>query len=370
MREYIRSCLYVYLCIVSLAPTVKGYVYSSCDFEDGLCGWKNLNWTRTEFKSPLENSGPQNAASGSYYIYSHQRETFNQTAILESMDIPGQSKYCLLFNYHMKGAHIERLEVTVSPSTESVWSREKEQGEDWICAAINITTSSPDSRIQIISHTGKTTSDLYDIIGLDNIKLLTPSGSFCNIQGCTASFDEISTTTVITSSTLLATDSSNGEIPTLEDSWLESNMPFLIGVPAAVLVISFVIVGACVFYTHHKRPKKQEPDSMDLMVMGPTRREREDRYREDPTSRDRNPAEPAYYTVVNDEHYDYLDVVQDTSNDVYLEVLSDTKNVNHVPAVSGVPNGGHPAELSIPTAPYYNDESPYIEPIETKSKLT
>lgn len=109
---------------------------------------------------------------------------------------------------------------------------------------------------------------------------------------------------------------------------------------------------------------------MDLMVMGPRRRQREDRYREDPTSRDRNPAEAAYYTDVNDEHYDYLDVVQDTSNDVYLEVLSDTKNVNHVPAVSGVPNGGHPAELSVPTATYYNDESPYIEPIETKSKLT
>lgn len=55
----------------------SGYVYSSCDFEDGLCGWKNLNWTRTEHQSPLQNTGPHNAASGSeWYLKVCERFVF------------------------------------------------------------------------------------------------------------------------------------------------------------------------------------------------------------------------------------------------------------------------------------------------------
>lgn len=82
-----------------------------------------------------------------YYIYSHGVEIgHNVTATLESIDIPA-SKYCLLFNYHMKGSHIEKLEVKLNDQSTAIWYRNAEQGMQWNCATINVTIDHPESHV-------------------------------------------------------------------------------------------------------------------------------------------------------------------------------------------------------------------------------
>lgn len=82
-----------------------------------------------------------------YYIYSHGGEIgHNVTATLESIDIPA-SKYCLLFNYHMLGSHVEKLEVKLNDQSTAIWYRNADQGTEWKCATINVTIGQPDSRV-------------------------------------------------------------------------------------------------------------------------------------------------------------------------------------------------------------------------------
>lgn len=49
--------------------SVAGNVFTSCDFEDGFCGWTNRNWRRTEFDSPLKSTGPENAYHGRAFVF-------------------------------------------------------------------------------------------------------------------------------------------------------------------------------------------------------------------------------------------------------------------------------------------------------------
>lgn len=82
-----------------------------------------------------------------YYIYSHGREIgHNVTATLESNVIPA-SKYCLLFNYHMQGSHVEKLEVKLNDQSTAIWYQVKHQVAEWKCATINVTIGQPESRV-------------------------------------------------------------------------------------------------------------------------------------------------------------------------------------------------------------------------------
>lgn len=44
-------------------------MFTSCDFEDGFCGWTNQNWSRTDDKSPLEKTGPMSAYHGRAFVF-------------------------------------------------------------------------------------------------------------------------------------------------------------------------------------------------------------------------------------------------------------------------------------------------------------
>ncbi|XP_062605263.1 MAM and LDL-receptor class A domain-containing protein 2-like [Saccostrea cucullata] len=242
---------YQLLYILSLVLSTKGNVFTSCDFEDGFCGWTNRKWIRYEFKSPLDQTGPDEAYTGRYYIYSHGNEIgFNATATLEIGNITGAKTYCLLFNYHMKGSHIEKLEVKWKDSLEVIWKVEREQGLTWNCAAVNV-TSKENSSILFLGTTGRTDSSLADIIGLDNVKLVSPTGNFCNQKGCDSQFTPEPTSPPSSSTSSQSTTSS---ISTIQGaSWFEDNIPYLIGVPAAVLLVSLILIGVCVFQAHRKR---------------------------------------------------------------------------------------------------------------------
>lgn len=48
---------------------IEGNVFTSCDFEEGFCGWTNQKWSRTEFDSPLGNTGPASAYHGRVFVF-------------------------------------------------------------------------------------------------------------------------------------------------------------------------------------------------------------------------------------------------------------------------------------------------------------
>lgn len=82
-----------------------------------------------------------------YYIYSHVDEIgHNVTTTLESNVIP-ESKYCLLFNYHIRGLHVEKLEVKLIDQSTAIWYQDTDQGVEWKCATINVTIGQPESRV-------------------------------------------------------------------------------------------------------------------------------------------------------------------------------------------------------------------------------
>lgn len=332
---------------------IEGNVFTSCDFEDGFCGWTNRYWSRTEDQSPLVNTGPMRAYHGLYYIYSHGGKIgHNVTATLESNGIP-PSKYCLLFNYHMQGLHIEELEVKLNDQTTAIWYRNvTEQGAEWKCAAINVTIGQPDSRIRFISRTGKTKNSLYDIIGLDNIKLVS---GVCNSLDCDSSFNVTSTTTRQQPISSTTTDSviEVQESTETESSWFIRNLPYLVGVPVAVFLVSFVVIGACIFHSH-KESSRRLPAGI---MRGPYRADGlNDRYRDDPTNH-RDTGHDLYYSEPDTDTYDYVDVVRDPDS-LYLDVIPDSSGADCVQ------NGSHPADVSPKPGDYYNDESPYCEPVK------
>ncbi|XP_048751962.2 MAM and LDL-receptor class A domain-containing protein 1-like [Ostrea edulis] len=342
------------LSIFSLILLTKGSIYKSCDFEFGFCDWTYQGWTRVGFKSPLENTGPEKAISGQYYIYSHGRETgHNTTATLETSDVTGQTTKCLLFNYHMRGLHIEKLQVKWKSTLSEIWTRENQQGDEWNCAAINVSTSKTD-RLLFIASTGRTSTALYDIIGIDNIKIVSPTGRFCIDTGCNISLDFTSTTP-----SLESTPSFSSTVPVAfkistetETPWFETNLPYLIGIPTAIVLVSSIVIGIYIFRTHHKRrsapslPNITTPFRTGQMIS---------RYQNDPTHGNSTTQEPEYVYPDDEEHYEtYLDIVHDSN--VYLDVVSDDQN-------SILQNRQHSTDVSV-IHTYKNIENDYEEPVK------
>ncbi|XP_061163037.1 MAM and LDL-receptor class A domain-containing protein 1-like [Saccostrea echinata] len=356
------DCNFQLLYILSLILSTKGNVYTSCDFEDGFCGWTNRNWKRYEHKSPLQGTGPDKAYTGRFYIYLHGREIgYNTIATLEIGNITGPTTYCLLFNYHMKGSHIDKLQVKWKDSLEVIWKIESQQGDTWNCAAVNV-TSKEKSSIQFLGRTGKTDSDIYDIIGLDNIKLVSPTGHFCNQLGCNSSLTP-RTTSPPSSSSSESTTSLKFETSTVTAaSWFEDNIPYLVGIPAAVLLVSFILIGVCVFQAHQKRSSKSTPSIPHLETqvgIGRITGRMTNRYDQNPTNQSAEDAEYVYpedvdlYLEISPDNVDSNNV---ESNNMYLDIIADGQQ--NTP--DGLHNGVQPTNQSIK---YKNTENDYVEPI-------
>lgn len=67
----------------------------------------------------------------------------DDTARLESPEVASNSGFkCLSFYYHMKGVHINRLNVKLkkinSNEELSVWAKQGNQGNSWINGRVNI----------------------------------------------------------------------------------------------------------------------------------------------------------------------------------------------------------------------------------------
>lgn len=117
--------------------------YTQCDFENGLCDWKNgygdLEWTRGRGATSSLDTGPSRdhttGTAEGYYIYLEASNTAGSKAqIVSSVVKTSISGNCnFRFFYHMYGKDIGSLNVYVKTMNglKSIFSRETEVGDYW-----------------------------------------------------------------------------------------------------------------------------------------------------------------------------------------------------------------------------------------------
>ncbi|CAG5126615.1 unnamed protein product, partial [Candidula unifasciata] len=126
---------------------------TDCDFESGFCHWTQhtgddqFDWSITSGATDTKTTGPSvdhtyKTDAGHYiYIESSSPRIPNDTAVIESPTLNGTSPVCLIFWYHMYGASINALNMYTKALGQPrvlLWTRHKNQGSDWIEAAVDL----------------------------------------------------------------------------------------------------------------------------------------------------------------------------------------------------------------------------------------
>ena len=122
---------------------MTGIVTDTSSFEWDLDGWTtggmDRPFTRKSWSTPSYNTGPRNAADGSYYLYAHSESNYNQNFDLEKTFPAGQELYGVAFQYHMYGADMGSAVLETSAdgtSWASLWSKSGDQGNQWLQATV------------------------------------------------------------------------------------------------------------------------------------------------------------------------------------------------------------------------------------------
>ncbi len=131
--------------------TVNNYPYYQ-GFENTIGNWEqsqddDFDWTTRSGSTPSSNTGPSEAAEGSYYVYmeSSSPNYSNKRAIITSpcFDFTNAEIADLNFKYHMYGSDsMGSLALEISDdngaSWSSIWSKNGNQGNSWYSASINL----------------------------------------------------------------------------------------------------------------------------------------------------------------------------------------------------------------------------------------
>ncbi|MCU0346103.1 MAG: T9SS type A sorting domain-containing protein [Saprospiraceae bacterium] len=156
-------------------------------FEAGLGAWTQatndqMDWTRLSGSTPTASSGPDNAANGSFYVYTEATGFTNRTAHLLSpcFNIAGMTKFQVTFNYHMFGSQMGtlRLQFSLNGGTtwSTIWTKQGNQGNSWKPLSLNFTNNGGTSiRFRMFATTGGDRSDM----AFDNIAV-TQTSSLAN----------------------------------------------------------------------------------------------------------------------------------------------------------------------------------------------
>ncbi|XP_078612623.1 uncharacterized protein LOC144882595 [Branchiostoma floridae x Branchiostoma japonicum] len=172
------TCTHPHDVSVVCQGSVSTGISIDCDFEQGLCGYYNYKFTRTE--GPTNNntasgpSGDSNTGSG-YYVYTESAELAPGDASfllspVASLNVPSQS--CLRFSYHMYGADIGELKLYVQNGTGNWYQpfdRSGDQGDAWITE--NIDLNAPVGQVMFIGiRKSIVGAGLAGDIGVDDIR--------------------------------------------------------------------------------------------------------------------------------------------------------------------------------------------------------
>ncbi|XP_077978885.1 MAM and LDL-receptor class A domain-containing protein 1-like [Glandiceps talaboti] len=129
-----------------------GNLQGSCDFENGLCSWKNIynddiDWTENTGSTKTGSTGPQTdhtkGTADGVYMYleaSNVGEGVVSKLISAPYDANNQEDICLNFWYHMYGSDIGTLQVqqVTASGTTNLWTLFSDQGDEWINGQVGI----------------------------------------------------------------------------------------------------------------------------------------------------------------------------------------------------------------------------------------
>ena len=130
---------------------ISTFPYSE-SFENTLGDWTqssndDIDWTINTNGTPSSNTGPSNAADGTYYVYVEASSPNypSRRAILNSpcFDLNGVSSASFGFMYHMFGAaDMGTIDLEISEDDgatwTSIWSQSGNQGNQWLNVSVNL----------------------------------------------------------------------------------------------------------------------------------------------------------------------------------------------------------------------------------------
>lgn len=150
-------------------------------FEGGFGNWCNFSndffdWTRISGGTASNNTGPNGADEGNFYVYTEATNPNNpsRTAILGSpcLNPSGLSDFKMYFSYHMFGNQMGTLEVELTTNngqtwSNPIWSKSGNQGNSWIRDSIDLTAYMGSTfALRLVGTTG---SGFASDMAIDNI---------------------------------------------------------------------------------------------------------------------------------------------------------------------------------------------------------
>lgn len=163
--------------------TIADFPYSE-GFETVATAWSqgdtdNLDWTRKSGSTPSANTGPGNAAGGTYYNYveasSPNYPSKSAELISPCFDFSGLSSVAIDFAYHMYGSSIGMLKLEAKNENgtwQVLWSIAGNQGNIWNTATVSLDDFSGSENISL-RFTGTTGTSWSGDIAIDNILIYT-----------------------------------------------------------------------------------------------------------------------------------------------------------------------------------------------------
>lgn len=170
----------------SCVTTISGFPYTE-GFENGTGAWSqsttdDFDWERNTGGTGSSNTGPADAAAGSWYLYMEASSPNypSKVSILNGpcFDLTGAGSADLDFQYHLYGATDMGglvLQAKVSNGTWStLWSVSGNQGTSWQAVAIDLSSYLDETvQLRFVGTTGET---WQGDLAIDDISLTTGTG--------------------------------------------------------------------------------------------------------------------------------------------------------------------------------------------------
>lgn len=179
----------------SCSATISNFPYAE-SFESNLGDWSqattdDFDWTRNSGATPSGNTGPGNAADGSWYLFmessspNYSEKVSSLTGPCFDLTTAGSADFS--FQYHLYGAtNMGGLELQARANEgtwSTLWSVAGNQGDTWYTASIDLTTY-VGSVVQL-RFVGTTGSTWQGDTAIDDLNLTTGGGG--NTGNCSNS---------------------------------------------------------------------------------------------------------------------------------------------------------------------------------------
>ncbi|KAK3579749.1 hypothetical protein CHS0354_002400 [Potamilus streckersoni] len=165
--------------------------YMNCDFESGLCGWRQARDDQFDFvwhmgKTPSPVTGPDTdhtlgTDKGHYLYLNLGGRNFTDAARLESSLITSSTPKCLYFWFHMYGVHVYELNVYLKIEGslgKPVWTQTGQLGNMWVLGLVSLHKSVP-YRVVIEARRGPY---LKADIAIDDLAITEGNCFDCNFE--------------------------------------------------------------------------------------------------------------------------------------------------------------------------------------------